>query len=79
MSKIYTLTWRHKPFFGSTLSRVRFDYKSVYWPWHRFHSIMRFDEIFAFCALLFCRVDVYPFRLTKAGKLVARSATYQGV
>lgn len=78
--KTYTLSWKHKPFFGSTLSRVRFDYKCVYWPWKRFYHELQFDEIFAFCALLSRGLgDFRPLRLTKSGKLVARSATYRGV
>lgn len=79
MSKTYTLIWKHKPFFGSTLSRVRFDISSVYWPWSRFHHEMQFDTIFAFSAIMSRRSDVAGLRLLKAGRLVARSATYLGV
>lgn len=71
--KIYTLTWKHASFFGSTISRCRFDRNCPYWP-PRAYPL---DVVGAFALAL----DLYnnAFRLSSCGKLVARSATYQGV
>lgn len=73
MSKTYTLTWKHDPYFGSTLSRCRFDSTNTFmWNWN-----LPNDKILQFMNLLSRSVAAY--RLVKCGRLVARSATYQGV
>lgn len=78
--KTYTLTWKHPPLYGSTLSRCRFDFYSPYWPWSRFHHELQFDHIFAFMVMLSRKSgDILNYRLSSCGRLVARSATYQGV
>ena len=73
--KTYTLTWRHSKYTRSGLARCRFWCGSSYWrvsvsstPIHAFVWFFKFDD------------SVFrQLRLTKAGKLVARSAIYQGV
>lgn len=79
--KTYTLTWKHAPFYGSTLSRCRFEPSAIAWPFIVRAGGVRVTEspILAFMYIC-CRVD-YPrsYRLSSCGRLIARSATYQGV
>lgn len=70
--KTYTLTWRHSPFYGSTLSRCRFDSLCPYW-----NRRLPNDKIQQFCFQNIFRGDC-SLRLIKNGRLVARSAAYQG-
>lgn len=72
--KTYTLTWIHSPFFGSTRSRCRFEPGSYLWN-RRLGS----DVIAQFAFRLIFMVDPLGVRLSSCGRLVARSATYQGV
>lgn len=78
--KTYTFTWRHAPYYGKTMSRVRFDSKSAIWDRH-----LPNDEILQFMSLVASlSFSITPFcnpccRLIKCGKLIARQATYQGV
>lgn len=74
--KTYTMTWRHAEFYGSTLSRVRFDSLGVYW-----NSDLPNDKLLQFISVMnrgAFRSGAF-LRLVKCGKLVARQATYQGV
>ena len=69
--KSYTLTWIHEPCYGSFLSRCIMRKGAVLW-----NPYLENDVIIQFCnRLLYCE----SLRLTSCGKLVARSATYQGV
>ena len=78
MKKTYTLTWRHSPCFGSTLSRVHFNRSSLLWPWSLRYE---YSPIIAFMHLCCLQPSssLVPYRLFSCGLLVARSATYQGV
>ena len=79
--KTYTLTWRHSPFYGSTLSRCRFDSSAVVWPFMlRADSVpVTESPVLAFMHLCCFPLSSCSYRLSSCGRLVARQATYQGV
>ena len=77
--KSYTLSWRHSPYYGSTLSRCRFEPSCLYWSF-RSNIGCSPDVISAFAFAVCKNPEVrYSFRLTSCGRLIARSATYLGV
>lgn len=72
MNKTYTLTWVHEPYFGSVISRCVMRKGASLW-----NPYISDDVIIQFCNRLLYNYE--SLRLTSCGKLVARSATYQGV
>lgn len=74
--KTYTLTWKHEPFFGSTLSRMRFDSNALYWTDGNFETTL---EHFIHRCVEMSPLSYAGARLICCGRLVARFATYQGV
>lgn len=72
--KTYTLTWIHLPYFGSIRSRCRFEPGCVLWN-RRLGS----DVVAQFALRLLFMVNPIGVRLSCSGRLVARSATYQGL
>lgn len=75
----YTLTWRHDPFYGSTLSRCSFTPACLYWsPRSNIHGIPDVVSAFAFAVCKNPKARM-AFRLSRNGHLIARSATYTGV
>lgn len=85
--KNYTLTWRPRIRVGlcaKKLCRCRFDFLSPVYPFSICIGLtkkdaMRLNPIFAF--MYVCTLSDAPnsLRLSSCGRLVARSATYQGV
>lgn len=71
--KTYTLTWTHSPYYGSTRSRCRFTEGSFLW------NERICDAVGNFAFRLSSMVEPLGVRLVSCGRLVARSATYQGV
>ncbi len=69
----YTLTCKRSSYYGSTLSRCKFDSLND----HMWNCNLPNDKILQFMNLL--SRNASAFRLVKNGRLVARSATYQGV
>lgn len=79
--KTYTLTWKHSSFYGSTLSRCRFDPSAVIWPFMlQVNSEPVTDSpVLAFMHLCCSLLSSCSYRLSSCGRLVARQATYNGV
>ena len=69
----YTLTWKHAPLYGSTLSRCKFESFNI----GMWNPNLPNNKVLQFMNLL--SRSVLAFRLVKNGRLIARAATYQGV
>lgn len=70
--KTYTLTWTHEPYYGSVITRCNMRKGAILW-----NPYLPDDVIIQFCNRMLYNYDL--IRLTCCGRLVARSATYQGV